>query len=235
MTTSAGQTQQQGNCRTGLRSVFQKLQDRAFGWIHIPHRLHMRLIMRLHMRFRNSRQFRVHQQFDEEIRPGFVCGESRWRRTIFSHSRPPGRNPRAASLCQIQLLQKITDPAIAITTRDKPATIQGCHANRDIRAGITDNFDAIRADTDFDRLGLLITAVVKGIDDSLLNRSKNDRITAAGFQPALYSIRSPSTVRCHSRSSMLPGRSAMAAVLHFNCFPTRQTVFDFPKACTGCE
>ena len=70
MTTSAGQTQQQGNCRTGLRSVFQKLQDRAFGWIRIPHRLHMRLIMRLHMRFRNSRQFRVHQQFDEEIRPG---------------------------------------------------------------------------------------------------------------------------------------------------------------------
>ena len=114
----------------------------------------------------------MRQQFDKEIGPSLVCGKSgRWR-PIFCHRSPHCGNPRAASLCQVKFLQKITNPTIPITACDQPATIQRLDPNGSIRAGITDDFDAIRTDPNFHWLRLFVTAMVNRIHHRLLNRCK---------------------------------------------------------------
>src|SRR5438132_1275927 len=84
----------------------------------------------------------------------WVWLEHRWRRAIGGHRRPDLGDPRGPALGEVELLEELAEPAIAISPRDDSLAGQLLPADRRVRPGVADDLDAVRIDPHLDRFSL---------------------------------------------------------------------------------
>ena len=93
----------------------------------------------------------------------------RWR-AVVAHRLPNLRHACRSALSEIQLLQKLADPAIAIAAADTLPRAQVFQANRAIRAREAEHDQVFRCDAHLHRLALFVRPVIDGVHHRLLDR-----------------------------------------------------------------
>ena len=115
-------------------------------------------------------EIRVARNDDEEVGAvvvGLDCGRGR---AVVPKLLLDGRNPRGASLREVQLLEKVAQAAVAITAcTEQVRLLDGLLRDAAIGASVTEYADGMRLHGDLHRFALLVIAVIERIDHGLFD------------------------------------------------------------------
>ena len=86
-----------------------------------------------------------------------------------------------AAFGQIQFLQELADPPVAVAAAHRPALLQILHADRAICAGEAQDQQLLPRDSHLDGFALLVGAVVDGVGQRLFDRRHREVPEPIGF------------------------------------------------------
>ena len=102
-----------------------------------------------------------------EISPVFIRFKDGWWGAVLLNGPQDFGYPRSPAFGQIQLLEKLADPAVPVAAGYPPAGAEVINVDGSVRAGVAGDRDAIRKNADLDGLPDLIAAVVNRVDEGL--------------------------------------------------------------------
>ena len=111
----------------------------------------------------------MNQEGGQEVCPIFIRFENRHRRTVGFQSPDDFLESGVAAFSQVQLLQELTDPAVAVAAAGYPVGFQSLNADGTISTRMAKNLDSVRQNTNLDRLPNIVALVIHRVGQCFLD------------------------------------------------------------------